>query len=67
MPRATRRKGYDADRDPWMTVNAAHKALGVSRPTVYQMVARKELRSKTVADIMVVSRADVEKVAKGAA
>lgn len=49
--------------DPWVSVLAASKMLRVSRPTVYQMAARKELRHQTVAGRMVVRRADVERMA----
>lgn len=41
----------------------AAKVIGVSRPTVLAMVARGELRSKTVGGLIFVFREDAERLA----
>ena len=45
--------------DPWMSVAAAARALGVSRQTVYARIARGHLVTEEIAERMVVSRASV--------
>ena len=55
MPRAKDRKGRQ-----WMRAQNAAKALGVTRPTVLAMIARGELRSQTVDELVFVKREDVE-------
>lgn len=48
-----------AATDRWMSAAKAAEKLGVSRPTVYAMVTRKELRSQWIAGRMVVRTEDV--------
>lgn len=43
-----------------MRAQDAAKRIGVTRPTVLAMIARDELRSKTVGGLVFVKREDVE-------
>lgn len=60
MPRAKDRKV----RHDLMRGQEAATLIGVSRPTVLAMVARGEMRSKTVAGLLFVFREDAERIAK---
>lgn len=55
MPPTPERKN-----DPWMLCMYAARQIGVSRPTILAMTARKELRHKVVGGVVFVHRDDVE-------
>lgn len=45
--------------DIYVTVQEAAEIAGVTRPTIYAMIARKELPARTVAGRLVLRREDV--------
>lgn len=59
MARAEARKETEP-ADPWMTLNQAAAALGVSRPTVLARIVAGELEGKHEAGRTLVTRASVE-------
>lgn len=56
MPKTERRKPH-----PLMNQSAAARLIGVSRPTVVAMIARKELDAEVHAGLLLVTRASAEK------
>lgn len=59
MARTKAKRATAPNGERWMSAAAAARELEVSRPTVYAMVTRKELRSQWIAGRMVVRREDV--------
>lgn len=54
-----RRRSQDKTPDPWMTVHAAHKEFGITRPRLYRKAAAQEIRSKETGSHLYLHRDDV--------
>lgn len=56
-----------ADRDPWMSLVAAARALDTTRQTVLTLAIKGDIEAQHVAGRTVVSRASVERVRRSKA